>query len=397
MKKEDFKRICISPRKFHLLEQKEKKIEGEIARLNEFNRQIVQNGPVSIMVIDRKGNIIFTNDYYKILSNLEFPIGRNIFKLPFFKREELISEFKKLFKAGGIIKKNHCESVNLKGKTIYINITAVPLKDERGRTISALSMAVDVTETVIAQQKLRKLNVELEEKVSQRTKELEKSLELKKQFISDASHELRTPLTIIRLNMELLQKELKEKKVVDSINREIDKISEILEDLSLLTAIDEGRERIRINALNLNSLVSNTAKRIKSLLKEKRIKLFLFENSHNLVVKGDKVKLEKLFLNIIRNAIKYGSRGGWIRIRIKSKDGFAEVSVADNGIGISKEELPRIFERFYRANLSRSKGESGFGLGLAICKWVADRHNGSISVKSEPGKGSVFSIKLPLT
>ena len=119
------------------------------------------------------------------------------------------------------------------------------------------------------------------------------------------------------------------------------------------------------------------------------------EKLKQLTIMGDEAKVEKLLLNIARNAIKYNKKGGWVKIWTEKNNNGVNIYVEDNGIGIPKQDLPYIFERFYRVDKARSRGEGGTGLGLSIAKWIAEAHQGKISAESTMGKGSKFIIHLP--
>ena len=377
-----------------------------ISELNDFNRNMIDSAPMSIMVVNKNGNIVFVNQFFKEVSAEKRPFLKNLFNMKFFNDLGLCDDYKELLKTGKILKKENCPSLN--GKK-YFNIVAIPLKNKDGEIDGALSMALDVTETALAKLKLNKLNSELEEKVLQKTqllyeanKKLEKVLEVRSKFISDASHELRTPLTIAKLNLEFYRKQFSDNDVVEAmtlVDNEINKVSDILSDISFFTKIDENPdERNNTEKIDLLTLIENCSKRLKVLADEKNIDIIIKNKESNLLVSGDKAKLEKLFLNIIGNAIKYGKKSGWIKIGLglDAEKKSVIVIISDNGIGISKKDLPYIFDRFYRANLSKKRGEGGFGLGLAICKWIVDKHYGSIDVKSTLNRGTIFTIKLPL-
>jgi len=383
-------------------------IEKNVAKLNDINKMIVDLAPVSIITIDKKGIITFANKYYKYISKSKNPINKNIFETMFFVRENLRPLYKKLLSSGEPFTKTNCSSDD---KSKYLNIIAVPMIDAKGNIEGALSMAVDVTETVQAKIKIDELNKSLKERVLQKTRELQKineklkkSLELKSQFISDASHELRTPLSVAKLNLEFFKKQFSQKnkpakKILNAIDEEINRVSDVLSDIAFFTAIDEDSvEKMNMEKIDLNKFIDNLAGRIKSLADKKNIRINFQKNKSNPSMWGDKIKLEKLFLNIMQNSIKYGKKSGITKIHIETdlKNMLVKIIFSDNGIGIAKKDLPRIFDRFYRTNISRNDGEGGFGLGLAICKWIVKKHNGEISVKSDFGKGSAFTVVLPV-
>ncbi|OGZ79437.1 MAG: hypothetical protein A2528_03235 [Candidatus Staskawiczbacteria bacterium RIFOXYD2_FULL_37_9] len=387
-----------------------KKNKGIVA---DFNKKIIDSAPISIITIDKNGVITFVNKYFENFADLKQVIGKNVFHLPFFIREGLCPLYRKLLSDGTLFEKSNCKTKSPSGELRYLSIVAVPLRDKNGNIDGALSMATDVTETVIVKMELARINNSLKERVTQKTQQLmqaneklKRSLELKSHFISDASHELRTPLSIAKLNLEFFRKQFsnysKDKEALESLNaidNEINKVSNILSDLSFFTAVEESSvEKMNIEKIDLNKFMENIAERVRPLAAQKNIKIFFQKNKLGIEIKGDRIKLEKLFLNIIANAVKYGKNSGWVKIKIEPdlKNKSIKIIISDNGIGILKEDLLRIFDRFYRTVPARQDGEGGFGLGLSICKWIVEQHNGKIVAESVFGKGSVFTITLPI-
>ncbi|MFH1522509.1 MAG: PAS domain S-box protein [Patescibacteria group bacterium] len=385
----------------------QKRAEEEIRKLHEFNKRILDNAPVSIIIIDKKGIITSTNKFINNISTSENYIGKNIYTLPFFKREKLVDKYKKLLQTGKTFSKANCRTTNKEGQIKYLNIIAVPLNNLKGEIEGVISMAIDNTEAILTKEKIEKLNEELEKKVIQRTwqldlanKELNKALDLKLKFIADASHELRTPLTIIKGNLDLaINKEKKinnqTSEVYTLMNKEIKRMTGILSDLTMLTNADSYTEKLSYEKINLESIIKAVEQSLRVLAKQKNIKLSYQKHAKTLNIEGDEAKIEKLLLNIVRNAIKYTNEGGWVKIKAEKDEVMARIIVEDNGIGIPKEDLPFIFERFYRVAKSRSRKEGGTGLGLSISRWIARIHNGYINVESELGRGSKFIINIP--
>ena len=234
-------------------------------------------------------------------------------------------------------------------------------------------------------------------KESRRLLELER---LRVESIADATHELRTPLAIIKGNVDLAMRRggkasKSPKQALRSINHEIQHLSGILSDLSLITSKAwELKNRIIYEDVNLKSLVSVTLRRCGALAYKKNISLASKEIP-DLTILGDRVYLEKMLTNLVKNSIIYGRKDGKTVVTAKRSEGFVVIRVADNGIGISKEDMPHVFERFYRADKYHSSGGNSIGLGLSIVKWVAETHGGEVDVTSTKGKGSVFSVFLP--
>ena len=219
--------------------------------------------------------------------------------------------------------------------------------------------------------------------------------------IADATHELRTPLAIIKGNVDLAMRDKSKnpkspRSTLRAINYEIKHLSGILSDLTLITSKKEGlKNRIIFDKVNLKSIVAVVVARCKALAYRKNISITT-KNIPSLILLGDKVYLEKMLTNLVKNSIIYGNKDGHTEIFTKQSKGFIKISVADDGIGISDEDLPHVFERFYRADKSHNSDENSIGLGLSIVKWIAEAHGGTVSAENLKKKGSVFNISLPI-
>jgi heavy metal sensor kinase len=218
-------------------------------------------------------------------------------------------------------------------------------------------------------------------------------------FTADASHELRTPLTILQLELEgIVQHPELAPQLVDQIEsalEEAHRLSRIVENLLVISRLDAGAIAIEKLPLNLSELVASTVEPMQLLAEEKPVLLHC-DVSPNVYVKGDQSHLKQLILNLVDNAIKYTPASGQVTIRVTSDDHFAVLEVIDTGVGITSEALPRIFERFYRADKARSRNSGGAGLGLAIVRAICDAHQGEIKILSTDGLGTHFFVKLPL-
>jgi len=228
---------------------------------------------------------------------------------------------------------------------------------------------------------------------------LEKAFKRQQQFTSDASHELRTPLAIIEAESTLmLQKDRTNseyRQSLETISQEAHRIAHLVDQLLTLARADAGKEKLSLKEVNLNELISELSSDVEILCRDKGLE-FKLNQAEDLVVNGDDVKLRQLFLNLLDNAIRYTPSGGSISVSVYREGQMAVVSISDTGVGISQEDLPHIFDRFYRVDKVRSPSEGGSGLGLAICKQIAESHRGRIEVQSEFGRGSTFSVFLPL-
>jgi len=218
-------------------------------------------------------------------------------------------------------------------------------------------------------------------------------------FISDASHELRTPLTSLKTMMEvsLRDKQLnlaQAKELIRDNITEVDKLHKLSEYLLALTRYQKKTSSTLSTKISLRTIVEQTIQKIKPLAIGKHVRLA--SSLENISMRGDTFALTSLCTTVIDNAVKYSLPHTEIAITLTRRNTNAILTVRDQGIGISKKDLPHVFDRFYRANTARTKnGEGGFGLGLSIAKEIAQIHKGSIKIESEIKKGTLVTIELP--
>jgi len=229
---------------------------------------------------------------------------------------------------------------------------------------------------------------------------LEQSFEQIRKFTADASHELKTPLTVLRGQIELgLQQERSPEEYQDilvSALEEIGRLSKITSNLLMLSKADVGQVQINYEKVDLRELVRDISENLSLVADEKGVALNWPDEKEPLEVEGDRVRLSQLVTNLVDNAIHYTENGGSVTVRTGAANAFfAFIEVRDTGIGISKEDLGKIFDRFFRADKARTRRESGSGLGLSIVKWIVDAHGGKIEVQSELGKGTSFTVFIP--
>jgi heavy metal sensor kinase len=229
---------------------------------------------------------------------------------------------------------------------------------------------------------------------------LEAAFSRQRQFTADASHELRTPLAVVQAESTLA---LRKKRTQDDYRRSLELISQeaghmsaVVGKLLYLARIDAGKDQVNFERINLRELLAELSSDIEVLARERGVE-FKLAPLQDLTVKGDRVKLKQLFLNLLENAIKYTPGGGSVSASIVREDKKAVIAIKDTGIGIAKEHIPHLFERFYRVDKARSRAEGGAGLGLAICKHIAEIHGGRIEVESKVGEGSTFSVFIPVS
>lgn len=223
--------------------------------------------------------------------------------------------------------------------------------------------------------------------------------EIRRDFISNVSHEFRTPISSIKLIAETLIGSAPEdpevyKDFLLRINTEADKLAHMTNELTELSMMENEETTLNKNSLNLSSLVRQVVQRLQAQSDKKGLTLSVdIEPVPDLVI--DRYRVEQVLLNLVYNAIKFTDSGGAITISVKKRDNEIMVSVSDTGIGIPREELPRVFERFYKVNKARD--DEGVGLGLAISRHIITAHGGKIWAESEEGKGSTFFFTVPLS
>ena len=228
---------------------------------------------------------------------------------------------------------------------------------------------------------------------------LEEVFITQRRFLADVGHELRTPLTVLKGNIDLLRKMDKDvdPEILGIMDHEINRLSRLINDILLLARAESGKLPLDMQEVDLDTVVLEVMQQA-MILAEGKKKILLGEFDQVMVL-GDRDRLQQVLLNLMSNAVKYTPDGGEVQISLKKEGDKAKVVIKDNGPGISPADLPHIFERFYRADQSRNRVKSeakGFGLGLSIAYWIVRNHDGLIEVDSVLDKGTTFIVWLNL-
>ena len=399
-----------------------------------------------IQVLDESGNIGRKSDNLK---NVQLPISLNALKnaskgLITFETNRTIGNTPLRIMTFPVVENSHVTKIvqiasSLEGvedalnKLFLILIISVPstliLASLGGQFLAhkALKPVDNITQTarMITSQNLNqrihppKVKDEISrliETFNEMISRLDQSFRQMKQFSSDASHELKTPLTILKGEVEvMLRKERTSQEYEQTLRsnlEEINRMSQIVEDLLNLSKADTGEIRLNKEDVNLTEILNEVVVQMERLAKTKKLHLSATNHHQDIHIFGDALRLRELFINLIENGIKYTEEGGSIHIILqkeypppvtgqpdwveREKGQFVKIIVSDTGIGIAKEDQERIFNRFFRVDKARSREQGGSGLGLSICKWIVEAHQGEIGVESELAKGSSFIVRLPL-
>jgi signal transduction histidine kinase len=232
---------------------------------------------------------------------------------------------------------------------------------------------------------------------------LEQSFGSLHRFTADASHELKTPLMVLRAGVERalvhpgVPAEIMQS--LDETLAQINEMTELVESLLTLARADEGRAPLAVEESDLRDLLGDAVETAGMLGEDSGVAVTSSMPGHPVRLAVDRHRIRELLLNLVTNAIKYTPRGGTVDLSLTDQDDAANITVRDTGIGIAPGDLPHIFDRFWRADPARSRtgDRPGTGLGLAITKWIAEAHGGSITVQSRPGRGTIFTVRLPRT
>jgi two-component system phosphate regulon sensor histidine kinase PhoR len=350
----------------------------EISTEKDYLQTILSGMAEGVLVLDRKGRIVMANEaLQKTLGTSSSVTERTALEV--IRSVDLEETVQKVLREGG---REVLELTlpSFDGRTLEVNLVSIPPAPVQSapsseKTSGIIAVFHDIT----------------------RLKDLERT---RQDFVANVSHELRTPLTtIIGYSETLLDGALREDvalRFIQIIKKHADRLEKVVEDLLTLSKIEARTFSLRRETLLIRELVEDVAELMKESAAKRAITLSQGEIDPALSVSGEKGYLVQVLINLVDNAIKYGRQGGTVGISAIAKNSAEiEVSVADDGEGIPREDLSRIFERFYRVDKGRSKEAGGTGLGLSIVKHLVQAHGGRVWAESRPGKGSTFFFTLP--
>ncbi|MBV9790430.1 MAG: HAMP domain-containing histidine kinase [Chloroflexi bacterium] len=231
----------------------------------------------------------------------------------------------------------------------------------------------------------------------QMVRQLQSSFATQRRFIADAAHELRTPLTAVSGNVDLLMlgaasDPAQQRRALQRMNSELERMGRLVDDLLTLSRLD-SQPTLHRNDIDLNSLAHDLVEQFRDLAPRHQWQLRAMDG---VIVSGDGDRLRQVLLNVLENARKYTPEGGAVSVTVEAEQDSAVVQIADTGIGIPAEDVPHVWDRFYRIDQARTRAGGGFGLGLAIVKSIVESHGGQVALTSEAGQGTIVTLRLPL-
>ncbi len=336
-------------------------------------KTLIENMGSALMMIDREGHVSIVNKQFLKRFGLEYEQVKDKNFLSLGLPKELEEFIDHVFLTELPYRKQIVMEVQQ--ELIYKFVYGAPVAGDHGRWLGVVLVMHDVTELVRLEQ-------------------------IRKDFVANVSHELRTPITSIKgFSETLLDGAYKDEKMLlsflDIMYQESNRLQMLIQDLLELSKIEQHGFSVDIMPTSLKDVLIRAVDVTSPKLDEKEMQ-FSVSIDHDVKVLADANRLIQIFTNLISNAIMYSPEGTTVTIRIKETDEYGIVEVEDQGIGIEKSEIARVFERFYRVDRARSRNSGGTGLGLAIVKHLVEAHNGKIQVTSEVGKGTCIKILLPI-
>jgi two-component system, sensor histidine kinase and response regulator len=385
-----------------------KEMENALRDSEALYQSLVNSLPQNIFRRDVNGRFTFANEYFCQLHGMPLAeiIGKTDFDLhPPERASKYWADDQRVMKTGQAY-----EAVEIhqrKNSPIeYAQVIKTPTYDAAGRLIGIQGIFWDITEVKQAQEALQKAHSELEKRVEERTQELAtanarlKELDyLKNKFIEDMAHELRTPLANMNLYLDLLEmgKPEKRESYMAVMRQAIGRVTRISEDVLAMIRLELFKDDIQFKLVNLNHLAASVIRQQKQLADAAGLDLIFAFNPADPFIRCDTNQIQHCLTNLIANSICYTTEGQ-IEVFIKLDETSRQVclAVSDTGTGIDSEDLPYLFDRFYRGRKIGQSNIPGSGLGLALVKEIAELHDGSVEAENRPDKGSIFHLWLPL-
>jgi two-component system phosphate regulon sensor histidine kinase PhoR len=360
-------------------------LESLLTRQQELDRQLAEraSGTRTIVAAMQDGLLVVDTDHRITLANRAFcqlfGLEENVPAAPLLEvvRDAEIDKLVSETLQSGIPQRSELTVVDTKNKTPrFMQLSGVATRDDSGQVIGAAILFHDITQ-------------------------LKQSDEIRRDFVANVSHELRTPLSILHGYIETLiddqglsGEELN--RILEVMKKHSDRLAALTDDLLTLARLESADPNLQLHDVRLSELFAAIVRDWGKKFAEKKLRIDVAIAPDVPVIQADTTRLQEVLYNLLDNAVKYSQPNGRIRLQAIRRDSQVVLGVSDTGIGISDVDLPRIFERFYRADKARSRELGGTGLGLSIVKHIAQMHGGSVQAESRPGQGTTISVLLPL-
>lgn len=335
-------------------------------------KTLIENMGSGLILIDGRGYINLVNRAYKETFNAK--LGDYLYRLYYeaFEHKEIIALVEEIFMTEVKVRKQIILPLNIERK--HFEVYGAPIIGNNEEWKGIVLVFHDITE-------LKKLE------------------QMRKDFVANVSHELKTPVTSIKgFSETLLDGAMEDKETLKHflsiILKESGRLQSLIQDLLDLSKIEQQGYKLNVQYLNIHELLEEIFEILKSKAESKNIRLQLLKSEQPLFLLGDSARLKQVFINLINNALAYTPADGEVTVTVKDKGKDVHIVIKDTGIGMEEEEIPRIFERFYRVDKARSRNSGGTGLGLAIVKHLIEAHKGKIAVSSKVNEGTTFVVEL---
>ena len=354
---------------------RQQELERQIAGRESDTQTILGAMEDGVLVVDARSRITLMNPTFQKLFDLRDPaVGIPLVEaVRHATLDQLVAE---TLKTGEAMRSELSVADSRADGERHIEISAVPIKKADDEMSGAVVLFHDITE-------LKQLD------------------QIRREFVANVSHELRTPLSILRGYIEVLLDEPETSReeltrILSIMERHSKRLQRLVDDLLSLAQLESSQAKLELSVVRVDELLNNLIRDWKEKLATKNLKVIVDLTPEAFTLHADGTRLEEVLHNLLDNAVKFSRENGQIHLQAVRRDSEMVLSVADNGLGIGKEHLPRIFERFYRADKARSRELGGTGLGLAIVKHIAQLHGGRVEAESEPGSGTTIRVVLPL-
>jgi two-component system phosphate regulon sensor histidine kinase PhoR len=349
--------------------QHARQLDKQIAKRESGTQTIFSAMQDGLLVVDSGRRLILANETFRKLFGLtQIPAGATLLEIV---RDPTLDRL-----IADALRAREPRRSELFVADSQIELNAVPTRNEAGETTGAVILFHDITQ-------LKQLD------------------QIRSDFVANVSHELRTPLSILRGYIETLREHPKLSRqefsrVLEVMERHSERLGLLVEDLLTLAQLESGNSNLQWSDLRLSELFSGVMRDWENEFEKKQLKVIVDLPPDLPAIRADEARLREVLDNLLDNAVKYSREHGEIRLQAGRCDDQMVLSVSDNGIGIGREDLPRIFERFYRADKARSRELGGTGLGLAIVKHITQLHGGRVEAESELGRGTTIRVMLPV-